>query len=150
MSAQVIAGGRRQRAASWLDKRTAHIAAEVWVRAGLVRMAMRHRDRIPELAVMALEQDAKREPDRGALAAAWDCYFTEQPDEHYVTRPGQAEINRGAEMAAYDRLFAAEPDAGELDGALADVEARRAASPGAATPEPAPPAAREPEMEAGQ
>lgn len=59
MTGDLAASGLFGRAPAWLDERTARVASGVWVRAGLVRMALRRRDRIPELAVLALEQDAR-------------------------------------------------------------------------------------------
>jgi hypothetical protein len=85
VTGNMAAGARRARAASWLDERTTRAAAQVWVRAGLVRMAMRRRDRIPELAVMALDQEARRWPDLDQMEAAMDCFFTNPVAENWVT-----------------------------------------------------------------
>jgi hypothetical protein len=45
------------KALRWLDERTAGAVGAAEVRVGLIRIALRRRDNIPDLAVLALEQE---------------------------------------------------------------------------------------------
>jgi hypothetical protein len=56
--------------ARWLDDRTAALAGGTAVRLGLVRMALRRRERIPELMVLALDQDQAQVASRDTSARA--------------------------------------------------------------------------------
>lgn len=58
---------------------------------------MRHRDRIPELAVMAIDQEPKRWPDMHQMGEALDCYFANPAVAHWVAAR-DAEAGHGSDL----------------------------------------------------